>query len=692
MSTIAELSRKETRSIRRLQQCLVASIFTSGSFSVGLLILAVFFPSPIVFTFSAASLILMLLYVWTRRLAVRHQIEAAIVAVCLSLWSIAILSAFIVPAVFAIIAVTAVLPVFIGLPFVGKPTLLRIIVGSSLVSVIVSILSLRRQPFSLAFLPGWLVAAINVVCVPVTFGLIFLLVWHYRTRLHEILAATQAVNAAIQESEQRLATQVIQSRTLAQRAQLLNQLANLIRNSLELDTILETVVQEIRSLLQIDRCQFIWYRPQAEQPIWEVAKEAVEGDWPSFIGSHPLELSSPLVQKILNLEMVRVDDVSSLNDPILRESLITIDVASLLSLPIQTASGDIGVVACMHHSWLRPWSDGEVELLQAVVLQLAIALNQSELYNQTRSAAEQAQAQAAKLETALSELQRTQSQLIQSEKMSSLGQLVAGVAHEINNPINFISGNLSHAEAYVFDLLELVRLYQQALPDPPDEIKAQEQVIDLDFVASDLPKLLCSLQVGTNRIREIVKSLRTFSRVDEAGMKTVDIHAGLDSTLMVLQNRLKANPERPTIEVIKDYGCLPKVECFPGQLNQVFMNLLSNAVDALSQECQADPRMEDTNQTSRSSPWIRISTRVLEENRVSISIADNGPGMTEEVHSQMFNPFFTTKPVGQGTGLGLPICHSIVVERHKGELRCVSVPGQGTEFVIEISIRQSALS
>ncbi|HEY9670688.1 MAG TPA: ATP-binding protein [Waterburya sp.] len=695
MSRITDSLPENPREITRLQQFLLAGILASGGSSLGLLILALCCSSATVLSFSAASSSLTLLYIWASRQVERQHFRSAIVSVCLGLWSISILAAIIVPVVLPVLALTAVLPVVIALPYVSRATWLRLIVGSTLISVMISFLPLRKEPFALGYLPHWLVTGMNAVFVPITSSLIFLLLWQYRNRLNETLETIQARHTALQESEQRLAAQVLESQNLAQRSQLLNRLASQIRNSLELDTILETVVQEIRTLLQIERCQFVWYRPLAEPPSWEIVKESTDAGLRSFIGCFPLQRSSPVIRRILELEILRADDVNTIDDPSVRDSLISTGVTSILSLPIQTASGDIGVVACMHHRSQRHWSDSEVELLQAVVLQVAIAINQSSLYTQSLAHAQLAQAQATRLETALHELQRTQFQLIQSEKMSSLGQLVAGVAHEINNPINFIYGNLNHAEVYAWDLLSLVQLYQQFFPMPPSEIQSQIESIDLDFLTADLPRLINSMQVGAERIREIVKSLRTFSRLDEAEMKAVDIHAGIDSTLMILHSRLKASTKRPAIELRKDYGALPQVECFPGQLNQVFMNLLTNAIDALEELNVDRISGENSTQTHRHPaqeqpviPRIRISTQVIEENRVAISIADNGLGMTQEVCSQMFNPFFTTKSVGKGTGLGLPICHSIVVEKHKGQLRYSSAPGQGTEFIIVIPIRQ----
>ncbi len=279
--------------------------------------------------------------------------------------------------------------------------------------------------------------------------------------------------------------------------------------------------------------------------------------------------------------------------------------------------------------------------------------------------------QAEDLAQTLQELKRTQAQMIQAEKMSSLGQLVAGVAHEINNPVNFIHGNLSHLEEHTQDLLQLVHLYQSSNIPECEEI-------DLKYIQEDLPKILNSMKVGTQRIRQIVLSLRNFSRMDEAEFKTVDIHEGIDSSLMILQHRLKEKPEFPEIHVIKDYDSLPVVECYAGQLNQVFINILANAIDALEQGTDNEVLL----------PTITIRTSLIDSDWVKIAIADNGLGMPEQIQKQIFNPFFTTKPVGKGTGMGLSISYQIITEKHAGKLECYSKLGQGTEFVIAIPIRQ----
>lgn len=299
------------------------------------------------------------------------------------------------------------------------------------------------------------------------------------------------------------------------------------------------------------------------------------------------------------------------------------------------------------------------------------------------------------LERTVLKLQQAQTQLVQSEKMSSLGQMVAGIAHEINNPVGFIHGNLKHASDYIKDILELLRLYQQDVPNPSPQIAAALEEIDLDFIREDLPKILGSMEVGTTRIREIVRSLRNFSRLDEAERKAVDLHSGLDSTLMILGTRLKATAERPEIVTIKDYGDLPHVECFAGQLNQVFMNIFANAIDAID-EAWALPSVKGehptTHTVSLEPPQIRVVTEVIPSddpkllNSISIRISDNGLGMPETIRQRLFDPFFTTKPVGKGTGLGLSISYQIVTQTHGGQLRCTSEPGRGTELTIEIPV------
>lgn len=273
-------------------------------------------------------------------------------------------------------------------------------------------------------------------------------------------------------------------------------------------------------------------------------------------------------------------------------------------------------------------------------------------------------------------------QLLQADKMASLGQLVAGVAHEINNPVNFIYANLTHLNDYIQALLAVIDLYQQRYSHVDPEIAALIKEKDLEFVIEDLPKLLSSMTTGTERIREIVLSLRNFSRLDEAQMKLVDIHEGIDSTLLLLQHRLKSSRTSLEIKVIKNYGDLPKVECYPGHLNQVFMNIITNAIDEADKYNQERSSEEIKTQPS----IINISTQ-LNEKWVQISIEDNGAGITNVVKQQLFNPFFTTKPVGKGTGLGLSISYQIVVSMHGGELKCISAPNKGAEFVIEIPFR-----
>ncbi|MBD2241835.1 sensor histidine kinase [Aulosira sp. FACHB-113] len=294
----------------------------------------------------------------------------------------------------------------------------------------------------------------------------------------------------------------------------------------------------------------------------------------------------------------------------------------------------------------------------------------------------------AELKTALTQLQLTQAQVIQGEKMSSLGQLVAGVAHEINNPVNFIHGNITHLNEYTRDLLRMIHLYQERHPEDDPEIQALAEEIDLEFLTEDMQKMLSSMKMGTDRIRSIVLSLRNFSRIDEAEFKAVNIHDGIESTLLILQHRLKDKPEHPAIAVIRDYGDLPLVECYPGQLNQVFMNILVNAIDALEEVNSKHTQEENQQNPSQ----ITIRTSVSNTQWVEIAIADNGPGIPEQVKNRIFDPFFTTKAVGKGTGMGMAISYQIIKEKHSGKLECFSTFGQGTEMRIQIPIQQNIVN
>ncbi|MDY6806762.1 MAG: AAA family ATPase [Cyanobacteriota bacterium] len=400
-------------------------------------------------------------------------------------------------------------------------------------------------------------------------------------------------------------------------------------------------------------------------------------------------------------------------------------VLSVLCTPIVNRGKFMGMVYLENNSMAAAFTSDRLELLNLLSSQAAISLENAALYSNLEAANQELLSANDNLETAnqqleekvaertleleeknqdiyrtLQELKRTQAQMIQTEKMSSLGRMVAGVAHEINNPVNFIFGNISYTKEYMNDLLGLIDLYQEHYPEAVPEIEAEIEAIELDYLKQDLPKLLSSMKKGSDRIRNIVVSLRNFSRLDESELKSVDLHSGINSTLLILQHRLNTIlqlslenkveeqqkcRQQKGINVIKKYGNLPEVECYPGQLNQVFLNILSNAMDALELSMEQG---QFSDSTSDITPTIWIKTYLVESDRVAISITDNGPGIKEEVRAKLFDPFFTTKPVGKGTGLGLSVCHSIVVETHGGKLDCFGKPGRGAEFMIEIPIKQ----
>lgn len=464
-----------------------------------------------------------------------------------------------------------------------------------------------------------------------------------------------------------------QLQSLLNHTQLLNQISTEIRNSLELDTIIESAVQAIFAELKVDVCTFGWYRPELDPPMWEVIKERRHPDVPSWLGLFPLDGLEPLLEPILQQQIYRLDVDTTAPDDGVKAFCQQMGITMYLGIPIHTIGGQIGAFDLGRIADDRPWQDDELELLQSIGTQVAIAIQQAHLYQES-------QAKSQELQQAYQELQQTQVQLIQAEKMSSLGQLVAGVAHEINNPVSFIYGNLSHVSEYSDNLLELIQLYQDSYPHPPEAITEFSEDIDLDFLTKDLPKIVTSMQNGADRIRNIVKSLRTFSRLDEADFKAVDLHENLDSTLVILQNRFNGRAGNPQINVVKQYGDLPLIECYSGLLNQVFMNLLVNAIEAIEDRQASE---HNTNYTG----VITITTAIEASNWVSISIQDNGIGMTPEVQGQIFNPFFTTKPIGKGTGMGLSISYQIVTQNHRGELSWSSAHGVGTEFKIKLPLR-----
>ena len=354
--------------------------------------------------------------------------------------------------------------------------------------------------------------------------------------------------------------------------------------------------------------------------------------------------------------------------------VIRYQLQSYLGQAVRLGDNYVGAVCVVYTESIAP-TEADCKLIGIIAGAIGVEEERAASADRDRQKSQE-------LQTALHDLQQTQMQLVQTEKMSSLGQVLAGIAHEINNPVGFVAGNLCHVRGYVLDLLEIVQMYREEYQNPPAKIQQKAEDIDVEFLAEDLPKLLNSMHTGCERIVEIIQTLRNFSRADEAKIKAADLHEGLESTLLMLNSRLKAKAKWQGIEVIKEYGELPKIECHPGQLNQVFMNVLANAIDALEESSSPAKNTADF-----SLPTITIQTETIDNKSIRIRIKDNGPGIPEDNLVRLFDPFFTTKPVGKGTGLGLSISHQIVVEKHNGKLQCLSEPGKGTEFIIEIPIR-----
>lgn len=480
-----------------------------------------------------------------------------------------------------------------------------------------------------------------------------------------------------------LAQVAAQERALA-RQKALVKITNRIRQSLNWEIICQTATEEVRQLLETDRVTIYRFNPD-----WsgDFLFESVVDGWKPLVGVFPTIADSHLMEnqggRYAANETFAIPDIYRAGHADCHVALLEeLQARAYAIAPIFEGDHLWGLLATFQNSGPRQWRADEVELLAQIGEQLGIALQQAKYVRQI-------QTQSVELKQTLEELQQSQLQLIQNEKMASLGQLVAGVAHEINNPVNFIHGNLAHVNEYVTDLMALARCCQQTKAQSSEDIRAfQEQLktVDLEFIQEDLPKILTSMKFGTERIREIVLSLRNFSRLDEAEVKPAHIHEGIDSTLLILGHQIRACSDQQPVEIVKNYSDLPPIECSPAQLNQVFMNILLNALDALEVTTQAQVNSNNS-QFRDYIPRIWIDTQIYGPDQVEIRIRDNGIGIDEANKTKVFDYFFTTKPIGKGTGLGLAISRQIIFEKHGGELSFNSISGQGTEFVIRLPIQ-----
>lgn len=462
-----------------------------------------------------------------------------------------------------------------------------------------------------------------------------------------------------------------QLQALLTRTQLLNHLSSEIRQSLDLNQILQTAVQAIFTHLKVDVCIFGWYHTDGVSPYWEMVQEQYKPGLNRGLGTYCM------TKVPLRFQCLRANQSYSLNlhnlgavyDEDLQRICASMGINLYFMLPIHTP-GKIGGLEMGRVDGSVEWETDEIELLESLGTQMAIAIQQADLYQTSQTKSQQ-------LQQAYQELQQTQLQLTQAEKMSSLGQLVAGIAHEINNPVSFIYGNLEFVSEYANSLLEIIKLYQATYPQPTPEISELVEDRDLDFIIEDLPHTIQSMKTGASRIQAIVKSLRTFSRLDESDLKAADLHENIDNILIMVQNQLNGRGGNPPITLIKNYGDVPKFECYIGLLNQVIINLITNGIHAIEER-----RKHQVN--CHYQGVINIATKYDENQGVFIYVQDNGMGISEEVKTKIFEPFFTTKSVGKGTGMGLAISYQIITQDHQGEFHFDSKLGEGTTFTIRL--------
>ncbi|HLO50141.1 MAG TPA: GAF domain-containing protein [Kamptonema sp.] len=466
--------------------------------------------------------------------------------------------------------------------------------------------------------------------------------------------------------------------------QALVKIANTIRQSLDFTTICQTTTAEVRQLLEVDRVTIYRFNPD-----WsgDILFESLGEGWKPLVGVSPTIEDTHLMEtqggRYAGNETFAIPDIYKAGHTDCHVALLEeFQARAYIVAPIFQEQRLWGLLTAFQNSSPRFWESDEVQLLAQIGEQLGIALQQSEIVAQI-------QAQTTELDRMLQELQESQMQLIQNEKMASLGQLVAGIAHEINNPINFIYGNLDYINEYVQKVVSLIYLYQEYYPHPAVEIQKKSEEIDLDFILKDSQKILASLKFGAERIRKIVLSLRNFSRLDEAECKPVAIHEGIESTLLILGHRLQPAGNQRGIEVITNYGNVPLIECYPAQLNQVFMNLLTNAIASL-EKAIAGGKFKDSNILEKQPARIWINTRLINQNQVEIRIRDNGVGISESTKAKIFDRFFSSMGSQQRTGLGLVNTLQIIAEKHHGTIKVNSTPDQGAEFIIYLPVKMKA--